>query len=422
MRAEEAADFTRDIRPILEKRCFECHGEKKQKGGLRLDRKADILAGGDSSTSPFLAGKSGGSDAIKRVLSDDDDEKMPPKGERLTAAQVATLADAPPVAAHPVVTGSVFYGYDFHLNAQGVHLIEINTNAGGGFLNALLIDSQRDVALPGKAVAVENLEQNFLAMFGKEWRLARGDAPFKTIAIVDELPEAQYLYPEFLLAKAMFERAGMAAYIAAPSALLARTDSLYLDGEKIDLVYNRLTDFSLQQYPALRKAHLEGLVVLTPSPANYSRYADKRNLSRLSDAAGLRALGARDADISTLQMGVPHTIAVHPEMEEALWASRKKLFFKPNTGYGSKGAYRGEKLTKRVFGEILQADYVAQQMATPGERMVCAESGESQVLKYDVRCYVYDGQIQLVAARLYQGQTTNFRTTGGGFAIVRVVG
>ena len=91
VRAEDAVDFTRDIRPILEKRCFECHGEKKQKGGLRLDRKADILTGGDSSTTPFLAGKSADSDAIKRVLSDDDDEKMPPKGERLTAAQVTVL-------------------------------------------------------------------------------------------------------------------------------------------------------------------------------------------------------------------------------------------------------------------------------------------------------------------------------------------
>lgn len=41
-------------------------------------------------------------------------------------------------------------------------------------------------------------------------------------------------------------------------------------------------------------------------------------------------------------------------------------------------------------------------------------------MKADIRCYVYNGQIQLVAARLYQGQTTNFRTPGGGFAPVFV--
>jgi hypothetical protein len=36
----------------------------------------------------------------------------------------------------------------------------------------------------------------------------------------------------------------------------------------------------------------------------------------------------------------------------------------------------------------------------------------------DVRNYAYDGTVKLVAARLYQGQTTNFRTAGGGFAPV----
>lgn len=315
----------------------------------------------------------------------------------------------------------VFYGYDFHLNEQGVHLIEINTNAGGAFLNALLIDSQRDAGLPGKAVSVENLEQAFLAMFRNEWLLARGGAPLNTIAIVDEQPEAQYLYAEFLLAKNLFERAGIAAHIVDPAALQARDEGLYLDGNKIDLVYNRLTDFSLQQQPALRQAYLDGRVVLTPDPAHYDRYADKRNLARLNDAEGLRSLGANEADIGTLQAGVPHTIAVRPDMEETLWQERKSLFFKPNSGYGSKGAYRGEKLTKRVFGEILQSDYVAQKLAPPGERAVCVNDAGAVLLKYDVRCYVYDGQIQLVAARLYQGQTTNFRTPGGGFALVRVV-
>jgi len=315
----------------------------------------------------------------------------------------------------------VFYGYDFHLNEQGVHLIEINSNAGGAFLNVVLIDSQCDADLPGKAVAVANPEKNFLAMFLNEWRLARGEAPLRTVTIVDEQPELQYLYPEFLLAKAMFERAGIAAYIVDPSELLARDDGLYLEGNRIDLVYNRLTDFSLHQHPTLRQAHLDGRVVLTPAPIHYARFADKRNLARLTVADGLRTLCVSEADIAVLQAGVPHTILVRPEMEETLWAGRKDLFFKPNSGYGSKGAYRGEKMTKRVFAEILQSDYVAQKMAPPGERAVCVNDAGPVLLKYDVRCYVYDGQIQLLAARLYQGQTTNFRTPGGGFAQVRVV-
>lgn len=315
----------------------------------------------------------------------------------------------------------VFYGYDFHLNADGAHLIEINSNAGGGFLNALLLDSQREAGWPGAAAAEANLEQVFLEMFLNEWRLARGDVPLQSVAIVDEQPESQYLYPEFLLAQKMFERAGIAACIADPSALQLRGNGLYLDERKIDLVYNRLTDFSLQKYPALRQAYLEGRVVVTPGPAHYARYADKRKLAQLTDAEGLRALGANEADIATLQAGVPQTRLVQAADHDRWWQERKQWFFKPATGYGSKGSYSGAKLTKRVFEEIMQGGYVAQRMAAPGERMVCVEGAEPQPLKCDVRCYVYEGRVQLVAARLYQGQTTNFRTPGGGFAPVRMV-
>jgi hypothetical protein len=42
----------------------------------------------------------------------------------------------------------------------------------------------------------------------------------------------------------------------------------------------------------------------------------------------------------------------------------------------------------------------------------------AQALKFDVRNYVYDGAVQFITARLYQGQTTNFRTPGGGFTPV----
>ena len=315
----------------------------------------------------------------------------------------------------------VFMGYDFHLNHDGAHLIEINTNAGGAFLNALLLRSQRDVPLPGTAVALDNLEQVFLGMFGNEWRLERGDAPLQTVAIVDENPEAQYLYPEFLLAQRMFVRDGIAALIADPAELEERPDGLYCREQKVDLVYNRLTDFMLEQYPALRSASLSGKVVLTPHPACYAQYADKRNLAALADAGLLRGLGLAENDIAALQAGVPETRSVREQDGGLWWQQRKQWFFKPASGFGSKGAYRGDKLTRRVFEEILQGGYVAQKLAAPGERRVCLEGGEPVPLKFDVRCYVYCGQVQVVAARLYQGQTTNFRTRGGGFAQVRIV-
>jgi hypothetical protein len=111
---------------------------------------------------------------------------------------------------------------------------------------------------------------------------------------------------------------------------------------------------------------------------------------------------------------------VSAERAEALWTARKELFFKPAAGFGSRAAYRGDKLTRRVWQDILAGSYVAQRITPPGERLVAAGS-ETGELKFDVRGYAYAGRIQLLAARLYSGQTTNFRTPGGGFAPVFVV-
>ncbi len=313
----------------------------------------------------------------------------------------------------------VFFGYDFHLNADGAHLIEINTNAGGAFLNAVLLRSQRNVALPGKALAQADLEQDIVAMFRREWQLQRADAPLRCIAIVDEAPQSQYLYPEFILAQQLFERAGITAVVADPAALQARADGLYCGEIRVDMVYNRLTDFSLQAYPHLLTACQQNQLVLTPHPRAYRLYADKRNLASLTNAEYLHGLGGDVATIATLQQGIPQTRLIASQDAELWWQQRKQWFFKPATGFGSKGSYRGDKVTKRVFEEIMQGDYVAQKLAAPGERSVQLADAAAAALKFDVRCYVYQGEVQLVAARLYQGQTTNFRTPGGGFAVVR---
>ena len=315
----------------------------------------------------------------------------------------------------------VFMGYDFHLNADGAHLIEINTNAGGAFFNALLRRSQRGAGLPGTAVAPVEAEQEFLEMFLNEWRLARGDKLLHAVAIVDERPHEQYFYPEFLLARRMFERAGITALIADPSELSLHKDALYCGEQKIDLVYNRLTDFALQQYTELSMAYRNDLAVLTPHPHAYALYADKRNLALLTDADVLRAMGASSETVEVLMAGIPQLRQVHAWDREQWWAERKQWFFKPATGYGGKGSYRGANITRRVFDEIMQGGYVAQQMAVPGKRMLCVAGAEPSAFKSDIRCYVYDGQLQLAAARLYQGQTTNFRTEGGGFAPVRMI-
>jgi hypothetical protein len=83
--------FEKEVRPILEERCFECHGPKKQKGGLRLDLKSGMLEGGDSGEPAVLPGKSDGSPLVKVVSSKDPEERMPPKGEPLKPEQILVL-------------------------------------------------------------------------------------------------------------------------------------------------------------------------------------------------------------------------------------------------------------------------------------------------------------------------------------------
>ncbi len=89
--AAAPVDFAREVRPIFQKHCYECHGEKKQKSGLRLDVKAAALKGGDEHPAIFVAGKPADSPLLQMVKSEDKDERMPPKGKGLSAAEIATL-------------------------------------------------------------------------------------------------------------------------------------------------------------------------------------------------------------------------------------------------------------------------------------------------------------------------------------------
>ena len=338
--------------------------------------------------------------------------------------QAAALAWALPVAVPDFGPRGALMGYDFHLTEAGPVLIEVNTNAGGAFLNAILAKAQRACCFE-MAIAAEperpaqDFGNTIVAMFQREWRRQGREGSPAVIAIVDEEPQEQHLYSEFLLAKAMLENHGITAVIADPKSLTASDKGLRVNGLAIDLVYNRLVDFAFEDagHAVLRGAYLEGGVVVTPNPHVHALLADKRNLSLLSDADRLTRWGLSSDTIETLKSGIPKTVLVTADIADALWADRRNLFFKPARGYGSKAAYRGAKLTRKVWSQITAGDYIAQEYAPPSIRRV-RRDGEPVELKTDVRLYTYDGAVLLPAARLYQGQTTNMRTPAGGFAPV----
>ena len=342
---------------------------------------------------------------------------------RLPGYRTSVLSWAPAISQIDHGPVGMLMGYDFHLNEDGPKLIEINTNAGGAFLNAHLARAQAaccaDVKIQHRLI--EEFAERVVAMFREEWRLQRGSGSPLTVAIVDDAPEAQYLYPEFVLARQLLARHGIDAVIADPADLEHRDDVLFLAERPIDLVYNRLVDFTLAapEHAALRSAYAADSVVVTPNPHLHALLANKRNLTVLSDPAELDALGLPSEMLKRLA-GIPRTRLVTPANADELWQSRKSLFFKPVSGHGSKAVYRGDKLTKGVWADIARGDYVAQEFALPGERMVELD-GERVSRKVDVRLYTYKAQPLLVAARVYQGQTTNLRTPGGGFAPVLIV-
>ncbi|HND56625.1 MAG TPA: DUF1549 domain-containing protein, partial [Pirellulaceae bacterium] len=89
--AADDVGFVRDVRPILEKHCYSCHGPDKQKSGLRLDVRAAAFQGGDGEGPAIVARKSAESPIVRRVSSDDRDERMPPEGPGLSKPEIATL-------------------------------------------------------------------------------------------------------------------------------------------------------------------------------------------------------------------------------------------------------------------------------------------------------------------------------------------
>lgn len=331
----------------------------------------------------------------------------------------AALSWAPAIATRDPGSPGGLLGFDFHLASDGPRLIEINTNPGGLLLNAILVRAQRLCIPQLSAPAVTAYpESAAVTTLLEEWRLQGGLATQRSmIAIVDEKPEQQYLYAEFVLFKQALERRGYRVAICSPADLLYVDGELRLGTQRIGYVYNRLTDFSLEAsaLQALRQTYLDENVALSPHPRAHALWADKRNLSLLCQPAFLASTGLAPAQRELLVTIVPKTELVTGGNRERLWVTRRQWFFKPAAGFGSRASYRGDKLTQKTWEQMASLPYVAQAIVPPSQRHT--ERGAA-ALKVDLRCYAYQGRALLFAARLYQGQTTNFRTPGGGFAPV----
>lgn len=299
---------------------------------------------------------------------------------------------------------SILMSYDFHYHNDQLKLIEVNTNASFLALGYELYEFTKTPRTPAKFQM-----EDWIANIKNELALQKKAISHPRVGILDNDPENQKLYLEFLIYKNILDNQGMPTEIMDVKS--------YTKDIPLDFIYNRSTDFYLEspgsQY--LKTQFLNKSICLSPNPFEYLLLADKARLKDWSNPDFFEKLEFTDSERALLQSSIPKTLLLNPHSQEWLWEHRKNFFFKPVNSYGSKSAYSGRGISRIKFNELLSQNTLAQEFIPAGIQIF-----GDQEFKYDLRFYVYEDQIQMVLARLYQGQLTNFKPPLGGWSCVQV--
>ena len=213
--------------------------------------------------------------------------------------------------------------YDFHVSTKNqLELIEINTNAS--FL-ALGLELYQFLNLDEVASGLS--ADKIVEMFQQENGLV--EKPQLKLAIMDEKPDQQKLYVEFLIYQSLFRNKNIACEIADISEIEKIKDS--------SLVYNRYTDFYLQELKSaeIKKLFNDSKIELSPNPYEYFLLADKE---RLIDWSTQTEIEKPKSLLPTYDLAV--------ENKEKIWTERKQLFFKPKNAFGGKQTYKGASISR----------------------------------------------------------------------------
>lgn len=306
---------------------------------------------------------------------------------------------------------SIVMSYDFHLNEnQDLKLIEINTNAGFLALGFEMYKAKK-IAVPVSDFSLEEIADNVQT----ELKLQNKNAyQGMKVAIIDEKPLEQRLFGEFLVYNELFKSRGW------DSRILDFKDAFH--NFEPDFIYNRHTDFFLTGPDAktLRSKYLKKEVCFSPNPFEYFMIADKQRLIDWSQAEFLESNGLNIDQIDIITKTLPKSFDASTANAEEIWGQRKKLFLKPKNAFGSKQSYKGASISRKAFDELIKEETIAQEYVAAPEITVKTPQGP-QKFKYDLRCYAYQGRLQLIVARLYQGQVTNLKTQFGGFGCVKFI-
>ena len=318
-----------------------------------------------------------------------------------SAYQKLISKNLPEIAKQESQQNSPLMAYDFHLQTDSVKMIEVNTNASAFLLAHLLYQSFSE----SFENSVEELKKAFLT----EWSLFNPHKKRPQIVLIDEEIEKQRMRFEFFMYQDFFKSMGWDLEIL-ESKSLSIDEEAYLytpEGKKIDFIYNRATDFYFDRHPKLKKAYQEKTCLILPQPRDYALLSDKKRLLDWQD-------------LPQLQPIQKYLLKIKPFTEktkEELWKDRKKYFFKIQQGYGGKLAYRGSSLSHNKKEELLNYESLAQEYCPPST----LTDSQGAKWKIDLRAYAYKDQVQQLIARIYQGQLTNFKAKGSGFARVKML-
>jgi hypothetical protein len=291
---------------------------------------------------------------------------------------------------------SVLTCFDFHFSEEmGLKLIEINTNASLYLPIILQRCAQADNCVPPQ---FDRLYESFVSGLNLKAREA--------ISIFDEKPENEGLYFEFLIFKEWLTKKGY------PTNIVSLEN---FESDSAAKIYNRFTDFYFAEpkSSSVKEHYTNKTKLFSPNPREYFLMADKKRLTPLREE-----LEQTDAKLASI---IPETkLFSEFSDKDEVWAQRKKYFFKPSQSFGSKGAFSGKGISRKAFEGIYSPNFIAQELCPAGKR-VFDWNGQEHEMKFDLRFFTFNGEIQNYGARLYQGQTTNMKTPLGGLTPISFI-
>ncbi len=319
------------------------------------------------------------------------------------------LADDLPETAqiHPEFP-SVLMGFDFHLTDSGPKLIEINNNAAG----LCSWKTHEWLKQPDIPELNGTLVNRLQYMFPPEW---------KHIAILDAEIEDQFFYYEMNAYARVLRDVGKKVWLVSPPSIeLKENDFLYVEGIKIDGIYNRHTDFYLesQEMAHIKRAYMSGNIDLSPHPRSYALMADKTRMVDWCRKGFLGSAGLAKQDIDLIRHVLPEIKKLSDFSAEEIWKERNKYVFKPGTSHGGKGVLIGNSVRRKRFRQMLdQAENIVVQEYVPAPVLEMNQ----ECFKYDIRLYMSGNVLIGLAARLFQGNVANFRHPDSGFYPIYII-